>query len=156
MNFVYGHDEEIAQFVAQFDPRGRAAIVNCKAIGVVDDDGKLIAGMVYHNYDEAAGVIEFGLAATDRKFFNRTTFRRMFEYPFIECGCQMLYTRVRSDNEYLLSQMARLNFSLTLIPRMYGRDADGVIGTLTDDQWLDSQLAQRVYRAVAKKEEKAA
>lgn len=154
MNFVYGHDEEIAKFVAQFDPRGRRAFVNCKAIGVVDDD-KLIAGIVYFNFDEEAGVIEFGLAAIDRRWFNRTTFRRMFEYPFIECGCQMLYTRVRADNEYLLSQMARLNFSLTLIPRMYGRDADGVIGTLTDDQWLDSNLAQRVYRKVAKQEEAA-
>lgn len=152
LNFVYGHDAEIGEFVNQFSGRGNVGFGRCKTIGVIDGEGKLIAGMVYYNYDETSGVIEFGLAAIDRRWFNRTTFRRMFEYPFIECGCQLLYTRVRADNEYLLSQMARLNFSLTLIPRMYGRDADGVIGTLTDDQWLDSNLAQRVYRAVARKE----
>lgn len=148
LTFVYGHDEAIADFIAQFDTRPRAAIMNCKSIGVVDDDGNLVAGMTYYNYDATAGVIEFGLASVDRRFANRTVYKRMFEYPFIELGCQMLFTRVRAGNEQILSQMARLNFNLTLIPRMYGRDDDGVIGTLTDDQWLDSALSRKIYRDV--------
>lgn len=148
LTFIYQHDEEIAQFVAQFDPRGRAAMVNCKSIGVINENGDLIAGMVYFNYDKEAGVIEMGFAATDRRFFNRTTWKRMFEYPFIELGCQMMVARVRADDEKLLGMLARMNFNLTLIPRMFGREEDGVIATLTDDQWLDSWLAKRVYKDV--------
>jgi len=155
LNFVYDHGEEIARFVAQFAPPSGGGYGRCKTIGVIDQDGKLIAGLVYFNYDPGAAVIEFGAAAVDRRWFNRVTYRRMFEYPFIECGCQMLFGRVRADNELLLSQLARLNFNLTYMPRMYGRDEDGVICTLTDDQWLDTALAKRVYRDVRRKQEAA-
>ena len=116
LNFVYGHDAEIGEFVNQFSGRGNVGFGRCKTIGVIDGEGKLIARMVACNYDETSGVIEFGRAAIDRRWLNRTTYRRMFEYPFIECGCQLLYTRVRADNEYLLSQMARLNFELDTDP----------------------------------------
>lgn len=150
IEFLYGHDKEVAEFVSQFISRGAAPTGRFKAIGVLDGDLRLIAGCVYFNYDDEADVMEFALASIDRRWANKTMFKRMFEYPFIECGCQMLFTRVRADNEPLLSQMARLNFNLTLIPRMYGREDDGVIGTLTDDQWLDSNLARRVYRDVKK------
>ena len=92
--------------------------------------------------------MEMGVAAVTPRWFNRVTYRRMFEYPFIDCGCQMVFTRVHASNEPLLSQLARLNFNLTYMPRMYGRDADGVVCTLTDDQWLDSNLAKRIYRDV--------
>ena len=90
LDFVYGHDEEIARFVAMFGPSG-VDFGRCKTIGVIDADGKLIAGLVYFNYEPDAATMEFGAAAIDPRWFNRATYRRMFEYPFIECGCQMLY-----------------------------------------------------------------
>lgn len=155
LQYVYDNDEIIAKFIAQRLGRDTRSFGRYKTIGVLDKDGRLIGGVVYLNYDHAAGVIEMGLAATSPSFFSRETFRRMFEYVFIGSECQMLFTRVRASNEHLLSQMARLNFNLTLIPRMYGREEDGVIGTLTDDQWLDSRLARRVYRDVTRKEEAA-
>jgi RimJ/RimL family protein N-acetyltransferase len=152
IEFLYGQDEAVAQFVAQFVQHGRTGFGRCKTIGVIDDDGRLIAGFVYHTYNDAAGVIEMGAAAIDRRFLTRATLRRMFEYPFIECGCQMLITQVHADNEALLDQFARLNFNMTLIPRLFGRDDDGVYCTLTDDQWLDSKFSRRLYRDARKKE----
>ena len=50
LEFVYGHDEEIARFVARSVPTG-TDFGRCKTIGVIDADGKLIAGLVYFNYD---------------------------------------------------------------------------------------------------------
>ena len=38
---------------------------------------------------------------------------------------------------------------------MYGRSEDGVLCTLTDDQWLDSKMSKRLYRDVRKKREAA-
>jgi len=155
LEFVYDHDKEISQFVAQFAPPSGGGFGRCKTIGVIDGEGRLIAGIVYFNYDPNAAVIEFGAAAIEPCWFNRMTHRRMFEYPFIQCGCQMLFARVRANNELLLSQLARLNFNLTAVPRMYGRDEDGVLCTLTDDQWLDSALSKRIYRDVRRKQEAA-
>ena len=155
LNFVYDHDEEIARFIGQLAPPAGGGFGRHKTIGVIDMEGRLIAGLVYFNYDPNAGVIEMGAAAITPRWFNRLTYRRMFEYPFITCGCQMVFTRVRAADERLLSQFARMNFNLTLIPRMYGRDEDGVICTITDDQWLDSTLAKWVYRDVRKKQEAA-
>lgn len=155
LQYVYDNDVIVAQFIAKRLNRDTRTFGRYKTIGVLDEEGRLIGGVVYLNYDRAAGVIEMGLAAVSPRFFNRETFRRMFEYVFIGAKCQMLFTRVRAGNEHLLSQMARLNFNLTLIPRMYGREEDGVIGTLTDDQWLDSKLARRVYRDVTRKEQAA-
>ena len=158
MDFVYGHDEEIARFVATFS-HGQLAVENfgrCKTIGIIDEKGKLIAGVTYFNYDPRAQTIEFGAASVTPHWFNRATYRRIFEYPFLEAGCQMLWARIRADNEYLLGQLARINFNLTLVPRMYGRGDDGVLCTLTDDQWLDCSVAKRIYRDVKKREMEAA
>ena len=150
LRFMYGEDRAVADFVATFARSLGGDIMRCKGIGIVDEEGKLIGGIVYFNYDPRAEIIEIGAAVTSRRAINRSIWKRMFEYPFIECGCQMVVARVRADDERVLAQLARLNFNLTLIPRMYGREADGVIGTLTDDQWLDSNLARRVYRDVKK------
>jgi len=153
LELVYGYDEEVARFIASFGATG-PDYGRCKTIGVVED-GQLIAGLVYFNYDPDAAVIELGTASSSPRWLNRVTYRRMFEYPFIECGCQMLIVRVRADNAALLSVLARMNFNLTYVPRMYGRDADGVLGTLTDDQWLDSNVARRLYRDARKRMEAA-
>lgn len=155
IDFVYNHDEEIAQFIAQLTPPVSGGFGRCKTIGVVDEEGKLLAGMVYFNYDPVAEIIEMGIASISPRWFSRTTFRRMFEYPFVECGCQMLYCRVRADNEWLLSQLARIGFSLTMVPRMYGRGEDGVLCTYTDDQWLDCKFSERIYRDIRAKREAA-
>ena len=153
--FVYDQDETVAQFVAQFMPSTGNGYGRCKTIGVIDDGGNLIAGLVYFNYDPNAAVIETAVASIDRRWLNRATYRRMFEYPFIECGCQMIYGRVRADNEPWLAQLAKMNFNFTYVPRMYGRGDDGVLCTLTDDQWLDSAVSKRIYRDVRRKEEAA-
>ena len=155
IEFVYGHDEEVAKFIATF-AHGQLANANfgrCKTIGVVDEEGKLIAGVVYFDYKQKAATIEIGAAAITSRWFNRATYRRIFEYPFLECGCQMVLAHIRADNAYLLSQFARMNFNLTIVPRLYGRGDDGVLCTLTDDQWLDCSIAKRIYRDANKRRE---
>jgi RimJ/RimL family protein N-acetyltransferase len=155
IEFVYNHDEEVCRFVGRLSAASDDGFGRCKTIGVIDGEGRLIAGLVYFNYDPTAETIEFGAAAITPRWFTRATYRRMLEYPFVECGCQMLYGRVRVDNEQLLSELARINFNLTMVPRMYGRSEDGVLCTLTDDQWLDSKISKRIYRDVRREREAA-
>jgi RimJ/RimL family protein N-acetyltransferase len=155
IDFVYNHDAEVAHFVQQLLLPNGSIFGRYKTIGVIDGEGRLIAGVVYFNYDPNAESIELALAAITPRWFTRAAYRRVLEYPFVECGCQMVYARVRADNEPFLNQLARINFNMTMVPRMYGRSEDGVLCTLTDDQWLDSKLSQRVYRDVRREKEAA-
>lgn len=156
LDYVYGHDEVVSDFVAALIPHCRRGFGNARAIGVVDQ-GDLIAGIVYHNYDPTAGLIEISGAALPGKYWlTRGTLRRMFQYPFHQCGCQMLVQRTPADNLALLAVLARFNYSFFLIPRLFGRDRDGVVCTLTREAWSANKFNQRLKHYVEQSLEEAA
>lgn len=152
VEFLYNYDAEIVKFVAQLNGRTGPDFGKHKTIGVLDSDGRLCAGIVYFNFDDQSETIEMAVAAVSPAWATRTTMKRAFEYPFIECGCQMVVSRIKTDNERWLACLARMNFNFVLIPRMFGRDEDGVLATLTDDAWLDSKFSKHMYRDVRKAE----
>jgi RimJ/RimL family protein N-acetyltransferase len=145
LDYIYGHDQAIANFVATLIPHCRRGFgPNCKAIGVIDVDGNLIAGMVYHNWDPDAALIEMSGASLPLKYWlTRETLARIYQYPFHQCGCQMVVMRVRADNEMLLGVLARLNYAFSKVPRLFGRDVDGVVCTLTREAWEDNHINAR-------------
>ena len=145
MNYLYGYDAEVAQFVAQLIPSCRErGFGRCKTIGVLDGDGMLIAGLVYHNYDPDAQVIEISAAALPGKIWmTRETLKRMFQYPFLQCGCQMVIQRIAADDVRQQRQMAAFDYMLVKVPRMLGRDKDGVLGLLTYEAWAGNKFNRR-------------
>lgn len=147
MDFLYRHDEEVAQFVAQMIPHvgERGFGQNRTAIGILDDDSSLMAGMVFHNYDPEAGVIEISSASRSPRWMQRWVLDKMFGYPFYEIGVQMVVLRVLADNDALLGQLLRLGFELIHVPRLFGREKDGMLCTLTDDVWDAHRLNPSRY-----------
>jgi len=150
LRYVYGHDEVVAQFVAQMIPHVREhanAISNCKTIGVIDQDGKLIAGLVYHGYDPVAQTIEItGAALPKSRWLTRETIRRIYEYPFNQIGVQMIVQRTPADNKHLLGQLKAGGYEFVFVPRMYGRDRDGFICLMTSENWAHNPINQRINR----------
>ena len=131
---LYGHDEAVASFVSHLlfgDDRGFG---NSRGIGVVDREGRLIGGVVYHNYQPEAGTIEMSSAATTPRWLNRLVLHAIFSYPFA-IGCQMALMRVSARNARLTRQLDALALRRLPIPRLYGRDEDGILYTMTDDAW---------------------
>jgi RimJ/RimL family protein N-acetyltransferase len=63
----------------------------------------------------------------------------MYDYPFYTVGCQMVIKTTMADNEIVLRIMAAVGFSLHHIKRLGGRDRDGVVGTLTVEDWEASK-----------------
>ena len=143
LRYVYGYDALVAQFVAQLIPHCRRGFGLCRAIGVVDEADRLIAGVVYHNYDPEAEMIEISGAATTARWLSRGMVARMHQYPFHQCGVQMVAMRIPADNERLLRQLAVYGYGFVLQPRLFGRDRDGVIATLTDDDWASNKFNKR-------------
>jgi hypothetical protein len=150
LRYVYGKDEIVAQFVATLIPHCRRGFgANAKAIGIIDEKGWLIAGLVYHNYDPEAAIIEISGASMHPRWLTRGTIARMYQYPFLQCRCQMVVQRTPADDERLLRQLAVYDYAFVKIPRLFGRDRDGVVCTLTYEDWANNRFNQRLKHHLA-------
>jgi RimJ/RimL family protein N-acetyltransferase len=155
LRYALDQHEMVADFVTQMIPHVRSlGFGKCRAIGVVNDDGELIAGIVYHNYSSEAERMEMSAAALPGHLWaTRTTLKLMHQYPFIQCGCQLLYANVLADNERMLRQFAALNYSFIKLPRIFGRDRDGVLCLLTYEDWTESFLCKRYKHHIVDSEQ---
>lgn len=145
LDYVYGHDQLVAQFVASLIPHCRRGFgPNVAAMGVIEDDGNLIAGIVWHNFDPDAGTIEIsGAALPGKQWLSRETLKRMYRYPFFVCGCQMVVQRTPADNAKLIYTLFRFGYEFELIPRLFGRDRDCMVCRLTREAWEANKICQR-------------
>ena len=146
IDYVYGHDDAVAKFVSSMIPELRSrGFGKCRALGMIDEDGRLVAGMVYHNYDPESGVIEMsGAAIPGQQWLTRETLKRMYTYPFLQLGCQLVLMRVAADNQRLLRQLQALNYAFIRIPRLLGRDRDAVLCLLTREDWEAGKFCKRL------------
>jgi len=148
MDYIYGHDEIVGRFVMSLIPAYRGVDIvppMSQTIGIIDDSGRLVAGFLYNNYDRYAGVIEITTAALPGcRWLSRETIRRLYQYPFLQLGCQMVVGRVAADNEQLLRQMAALNYTFIRIPRLLGPDRDAVLCLLTREAWENNKFNRRL------------
>lgn len=157
LDYVYGHDQVVSQFVAGLIPHCRRGFgPNARAIGVVDD-GDLIAGIVYYNYDPEAAIIEIaGAALPKENWLTRRTLARMYEYPFLGCRCQMVVQRTPADDERLLGMLAAYGYQHIRMPRLFGRNRDGVISRLTYEDWINNRFNKRLKYHLPDRIEEAA
>lgn len=109
----------------------------------VYEDGELIAGMVYHNWHDKAGVLEISGGAVTKRWLQPHVLKAMFNFPFDMVGAQMVVMRVSEKNKPLVRMLKRFGFKGVLIPRLRGRDENEWILTLTDDDWKATAIANR-------------
>ncbi len=116
----------------------------------VMEDGKLIAGTVFHGYDPSSKIIELSSASVSKKWLTRPVIRAMFHLPFNMLVCQMAVLRVSSENETMLKVARNFGFNEYVIPRLFGRDDDGHIFTLTEEQWALHRINKEAAHGQAK------
>lgn len=150
MKLLYGQDEAVATFVADLIPSVTAhGFGDCRAIGVINGDGLLIAGMVFHHWWPEAGTIEFSGAALTPKWLTRDNLDALFGYAFSIPDVQMLVTRNSATNARLHRQLKTYGFDRYDIPRLFGRQEDGVIWTLTLEAYKASRFHEQAKSADA-------
>lgn len=135
MRPLYGHSETVSKFVASLIPGMERGFGECTAIGVLDEENRLIGGVVYHNYNPEAGIIEFSGASLSRKWYGRHMLEVFFSYPFDQLKCQMVITRNSEKNTRLHRQLKVYGFTLYRIKRGRGRNEDEMLWTLTEEDW---------------------
>jgi RimJ/RimL family protein N-acetyltransferase len=146
LDYVYGHDDIISRFVASLVPawQGRELPPMMSTIGIVDKDGHLVAGVLYNNYDQVAGIIEISCAALPGShWLTRDSLRLIHAYPFEQLGCQMVVARIAADDKRALRQLAAYNYAFVRVPRLFGRDRDAVLCLLTREAWEANKFNRR-------------
>lgn len=142
--FIYDQHQAIAQFVALRVPHCRRGFgAKITTLGITAGEGEqetLIGGVVYHNYDPDAGIIEISGASDTPTWLTRNVIRRIFDYPFLEAQVQMVIMRTREDNVSIARILRAYGFKTVDVPRMFGRYVDGLLCTLTDDDWAHNRF----------------
>lgn len=125
MNIIWGgvgdsaKNKAIAGFVAAHIDGCERGFADFTTLGVMEE-GRLLAGVVYHNYSPEAGVIELSAAATSKRWLTRPVLKAMFGYPFDEIGCQMAVLRVSEENRGMAEIARRFGFTGHRIPASAG------------------------------------
>lgn len=101
----------------------------------VHDNGRLIAGVLYHHFHPGAGVIEMSAGSIDKRWLTRPVLKAMFAVPFDVLGCQLAVLRVSECNAVMLRIAKAYGFKEFIVPRLRGRDEAEHILTLADDAW---------------------
>lgn len=139
MRLLYGHDAAVEKFITQLVPGCPDGFGASRCVGVIDNDGLLVAGWAWHGWDPRAATIEFSGAATTPRWMTRKILNELFGYAFDGIKCQMIMTRNSATNTRLHRQLDDFGFTRFDVPRLFGRDDDGVFWTLTDTDWKKSR-----------------
>lgn len=148
MNVIWGRDPEMAaafeEFVGARIEGGERGFGQCVTMGVADGN-RIIAALVFHNWNPESGVIEFSAASTDKRWLTRPVLWAIFNYAFNDCGCQTVVMRVSEANKSKSGRgiqriLKAYGFEEYRIPRLRGRDTAELIYTLADDVWRAKEV----------------
>ena len=144
LRYVFDRPDIVANCVAMMIPRCRArGFGKCSAIGIIDEEGKLIGGIIYNQWDPEAGTVQIHGAAVHPRWLTRETIRVMYTYPFHQLGVQMIWQLTPAEDVRLLRQLAAYDYSFIKLPRMFGREHDGVLCLLTYEDWANNRFNKR-------------
>lgn len=146
MRLVIGQDEIVASFVDALIPWGQGrGFGACTAVGA-DQDGKIVGGFVFNNFDPEAGVIEVSFAGIGKRWLNRSLLYAAFSYVFDQLGCQMALSRTPAHLGHAVRICRAYGFKQVTVPRLFGRHEDGVVSTLTVEDWRANGFHKENFR----------
>lgn len=107
------------------------------------DGSTLVAGVIFHNYDRDAGVVEISAAADTSRWLTRVVLLSLFGYAFHTLECQAVVARIDARNKRLERIFTRYGFEGYRIPRLRGRGKDEIVLVLTDEAWAANKYHKR-------------
>lgn len=135
MRPIYGCNEAVTSLVtALIDDCERSDFGECTAIGAADAE-RLFGGFVFHNYRPDAAVIEVSFAGIGRRWLTRPVLYAAFSYVFDDLGCQLAVSRTPASMTHAVRIARAYGFEQVRVPRLFGRDEDAIISSLTVEAW---------------------
>ena len=113
---------------------------DCACMGV-EHLGKVVAGIVFHNWEQDAGIVELSVASETKGLWaTREVLNTIGDHAFGHLGCQMLMARQMYTNTPARALWTKLGASEHVVPRLFGRGTLGTVMFLTDDDWYNSKF----------------
>lgn len=108
------------------------------AIGVVDSSNKLIAGVMYHSYEEAGtgGKIELSMAADSPKWCQKGIICGLLHYPFVTQKCHIILSRVGLKNKRVRKLAEGIGFKQVGVIKNWPHAEDVVLYSLRREDAL--------------------
>lgn len=99
----------------------------CEAIGVVEND-KLIAGIVYHDFQPKFGTVQLSMAAINPRWAKKQNIKDLLSIPFEQFECQKIWTLTPIKNEKALKVNIHIGFTKEGVLRhQFGELGHGVV-----------------------------
>lgn len=110
MELIFGLDEQIADYVAHQFPivMERGGYDPDLAIGIIDDDHKIIGGLVFTDYQENDAELTIYLKPGTQ--LTRTIIRRFFSIVFFTMKLKRITAKISAENKKSRKFVERLGF----------------------------------------------
>ena len=105
---LYGHSEKVAEWVKDRIPQVET-FGPCSAIGVMSE-GRLIAGVVYHDYRAQFGTIQLSMAADSPMWARKDLIGALLAYPFGQLECYKCRLIIPADNALSIRNNEHIGF----------------------------------------------
>lgn len=140
---IYNHDAEIAHWVAN----GLDATFpdGSRAIGV-GREGKIIAGVVYHDFRYDRNV-EMSIYSTTPRWATKEALYHFFAYPFIQLNYARVTAVTTESNKHTQRFLDRLGFTQEGILRDATHEGDAVIYGLLKHECRYLKYGQEVKQS---------
>lgn len=106
----------------------------------VEQDGKVIGGIIYHNYAGSYGTVELSAYSTTRSWTTRQLIQFLFDYPFYQLGCRQVVARHSEHNTRSRRIWEVLGAIEVRLPQMRADDEDEIVSILTKQAWETSRI----------------
>ena len=103
---------------------------------------KIVAAVLFHNWQPQNGVIEISAASDDRRWLSRAVMQDMIAYAFVQMAAQAVVARMDAGRR-LIRIFEAVGFRQYEIPRMRGRDKAEAVLVLGDDEWAESRFNRK-------------
>lgn len=153
MRVLTGHDAGVADWVARQIPIMAAKVARepfgkafgpSTAIGVINEDGWLIGGVVYHGYDPDFRSIEMSFASASSRWLTRDIISVLLGYPFDQLGCIRVTGATPKRSAAARRFVDKFGFKREgVIRKGFGSD-DAIISGLMKSEWEQSRWRRPV------------
>jgi hypothetical protein len=90
---LYGASEQVCLWVAERIKDVLYDFEKAQAIGVLDDTGRLMCGVVYSDYRPECGTMQLSIASSNPMWARKEIITQLLAYPFIDLN--MDYRTIR-------------------------------------------------------------
>jgi RimJ/RimL family protein N-acetyltransferase len=141
MRLIWDRPSDVAAWVASQIPQmsGGHDFGACQAVGVIGEDGRLLGGIVFHNWQAGFRNIEVSFASSTSRWLTRNLLRQILAYPFDQLQCQRITALTPKKNAQARKFLDGFGFKREgVVRRGFGND-DMIVSGLLAREWRASK-----------------